>query len=136
MPLLSSSFKSSGGIFCAPAVSAGIALVLMTALGGCSGMSKALGGGKRPPDEFTVVGRAPLVVPPDYNLMPPRDAKPDEVRKTDVDPRKMAIQALFPAGRTDLPGSMPAVPSGAISGSPLPPDGGEAATPPAGQAPQ
>jgi hypothetical protein len=32
----------------------------------------ALGMGKRSPDEFAVVSRAPLILPPDYGLRPPR----------------------------------------------------------------
>ena len=28
--------------------------------------------GKRSPDEFAVVRRAPLILPPDYGLRPPR----------------------------------------------------------------
>lgn len=120
MSLLSSSFKSAGGKFPAPVVMTGIALVLLTTLGGCSGMSKALGMSKRPPDEFTVVNRAPLVMPPDFNLMPPKETKGEEIRKADVDPRQEAMQALFPAGRTDLPGMMPAVPAGKVSGGALP----------------
>jgi hypothetical protein len=128
MSLLTTSIGSAGnlkgGASVASVLAVAISLALLTALGGCSGMSRALGGGKRPPDEFTVVGRAPLVVPPDYNLMPPKDAKPDEQRKADVDPRKMAMEALFPAGRTDVPaahGAMPAVPASPVSGSSLAP---------------
>ena len=40
---------------------------------GCS----ALGGGKNPPDEFAIVTKAPLTVPPDFALRPP---KPGETR--------------------------------------------------------
>jgi hypothetical protein len=47
---------------------------LPPALSGCSGGSvqEALGMDKRAPDEFAVVSRAPLIVPPDYQLRPPR----------------------------------------------------------------
>ena len=47
-------------------------LLCATALAGCSGtVADNLGMGKRAPDEFQVVRRAPLVLPPDYNLRPP-----------------------------------------------------------------
>ncbi|MEM9232706.1 MAG: DUF3035 domain-containing protein [Pseudomonadota bacterium] len=46
---------------------------LALAVTGCS----ALGGGKNPPDEFAIVTKAPLTVPPDYALRPP---KPGETR--------------------------------------------------------
>jgi Protein of unknown function (DUF3035) len=35
-------------------------------------VQNALGMGKRSPDEFAVVSRAPLILPPDYGLRPPR----------------------------------------------------------------
>lgn len=44
-------------------VATGFAATLMT---GCAGL-----GGSNSPDEFRVVKKAPLVVPPDYNLRPP-----------------------------------------------------------------
>lgn len=47
--------------------------VAMAALGvaGCSSLGNAAGFGKRAPDEFNVVTKAPLVVPPEYALRPP-----------------------------------------------------------------
>jgi hypothetical protein len=51
-------------------------------LAGCGeDTRKALGMGKNPPDEFQVVGRAPLSMPPDYKLRPPVPgaARPQEV---------------------------------------------------------
>lgn len=51
---------------------------LALALPGCSSLSQAIGGGKAKPDEFAVVTKPPLVVPPEYNLQPPR---PGETRE-------------------------------------------------------
>jgi hypothetical protein len=49
-----------------------VAVVLAAALTGCdTTVQETLGLGKRAPDEFQVVRRAPLAVPPDYNLRPP-----------------------------------------------------------------
>ena len=75
------------------------ASILMVALAGCSSIGKTFGIGKNPPNEFEVVSKAPLVVPPDYNLKPPR---PGEPRPQDLTPTQQAINALFP-GRTTLP---------------------------------
>jgi hypothetical protein len=51
--------------------------VAVTSLGACSGtVQENLGLGKRQPDEFQVVRRAPLVLPPDYNLRPPTPGSP------------------------------------------------------------
>ena len=41
-------------------------------LGGCDSIREAAGITKEPPDEFAVVTKSPLVIPPDYNLRPPR----------------------------------------------------------------
>ena len=50
--------------------------------------SDAFGYGKSAPDEFTVISRPPLILPPDYNLRPPGSGtaraaipKPNEVAK-------------------------------------------------------
>lgn len=63
-----------------------------SALGGCGGFSKALGGGKNPPDEFAIATKAPLVVPPDYSLRPP---KPGETRPQELSPSERARQVLL-----------------------------------------
>ena len=45
--------------------------VATLALGACSGIKEELGLTRNSPDEFTVVKRAPLTLPPEYNLRPP-----------------------------------------------------------------
>ena len=40
-------------------------------LAGCQGVKQQLGVGRHSPDEFTVVKRAPLTLPPDYSLRVP-----------------------------------------------------------------
>ena len=55
-------------------------------LAGCDSTKQALGMGKNPPDEFQVVTHAPLSMPPDFNLVPP---KPGETRPQE-DMRKLA----------------------------------------------
>lgn len=63
-------------------VIAAVALIAVAGLGGCTSTSKALGMAKVTPDEFRVVTKAPLVVPPDYSLRPPApgEAKPSELQ--------------------------------------------------------
>jgi hypothetical protein len=55
----------------------------------------ACGGGgpfsRNRPDEFAVGRNAPLIVPPDFSLAPPRPGEAD----TGADPRAQALQALF-----------------------------------------
>ncbi len=56
-----------------------IAAIVM-ALSACSGVKKQLGLTKQSPDEFKVVKRAPLSLPPDFSLRPPEPgiARPQE----------------------------------------------------------
>ena len=70
-------------------------LAATTLLAGCAG-GDALYGRDRP-DEFAVTRAAPLVVPPDFALTPPR---PGEATPSDA--RTQAIEALFggPAPRS------------------------------------
>jgi hypothetical protein len=58
-------------------------------LAGCAG-----GGpfNRSRPDEFAVARNAPLVVPPEFALTPPRPGEPDAGA---TDPRAQALQALF-----------------------------------------
>src|SRR5690348_17094840 len=66
-----------------------------TSLGGCSDIRKALGYDKSIPDEFAVVSRAPLAIPPDYSLRPPQ---PGAAPTQDVPPQDRAKEAVFRAG--------------------------------------
>ena len=65
--------------------------LLATGLAGC-GAGSALGGGKSAPDEFAIATKAPLVVPPDYALRPP---KPGESRPQELTPSERAQQVLL-----------------------------------------
>jgi hypothetical protein len=50
---------------------AACAVVVAMALSGCEKARETFGFTKQPPDEFAILTRAPLVVPPDYGLRPP-----------------------------------------------------------------
>jgi len=62
------------------------------ALAGCQSVREATGVAKLAPDEFTVLTKAPLIVPPDYNLRPPQPGAPDRNQSSPAD---MAYNALF-----------------------------------------
>lgn len=51
-------------------------LAATVALSGCSGAGRVFGLERTPPDEFAVMSRAPLTLPPEYNLRPPRPGAP------------------------------------------------------------
>jgi hypothetical protein len=61
-------------------------------LSGCKSTKAALGMTKVVPDEFAVVTKAPLVVPPDYALRPPT---PGEPRPQELQPESQARVALL-----------------------------------------
>ena len=46
-------------------------LGLTASVAACGGSNNQLGYSKSVPDEFNVVRRAPLIVPPEFNLLPP-----------------------------------------------------------------
>ncbi len=64
-----------------------VLLVASVSLAACGGNNKLT------PDEFEVVNRAPLVVPPEAELAPPR---PGEPRAQEINPGRQAYDALFP----------------------------------------
>jgi len=57
--------------------------VSVLALGACSSVGNALGAERQTPDEFKVVTKAPLSVPPEYSLRPPPagQAQPAEIAR-------------------------------------------------------
>ena len=78
-------------------------LAAASAASGCAGFSNALGANKVAPDEFRIVTAAPLTLPPDYNLRPPR---PGEPRPQELEPGAEARAALFgtDTGQAATPG--------------------------------
>src|ERR1700759_5813355 len=68
------------------------ALIAATGLAGCVSTRKSLGMNKVTPDEFRVVTKAPLVVPPDYALRPPAPGGP---RPQQLQPESAARLALL-----------------------------------------
>ena len=77
-----------------PVLASALALAAVS-LGGCDSLNRALGLQKVVPDEFAVVSRAPLAIPPDYSLRPPR---PGAAPTQEVSPADKAKQTIFRAG--------------------------------------
>jgi Protein of unknown function (DUF3035) len=67
---------------------------------GCASINRAVGNTRSAPDEFRVVTQAPLTLPPDYSLRPPR---PGEQRPQELEPGDSARAALF--GQEIAPGA-------------------------------
>jgi hypothetical protein len=74
-------------------------------LGACDSIRDASGGGKDSPDEFAVVTKAPLVIPPDFNLHPPA---PGTAPANQIEPTQAAQAALFNADPATVAASLPA----------------------------
>lgn len=73
---------------------AGVTLV------GCGNVREMSGVSKKAPDEFAVVRRAPLSVPPNFDLRPPR---PGERAVPQIDPRETSRTAVFGVNDGGLP---------------------------------
>ncbi|MDT8759986.1 DUF3035 domain-containing protein [Sphingomonas psychrotolerans] len=67
-------------------IATGVALVGSLSACGKNGYDRAR------PDEFAVARQAPLVIPPDFALVPPRPGAP---RPQDTSPSAQALDALF-----------------------------------------
>ena len=74
------------------AAAAAVLLLSAAGLGACNHAAGALGLNKTTPDEFRVVAKAPLVIPPEYDLRPP---KPGEPRPQELQPETAARVALL-----------------------------------------
>lgn len=77
----------------------GVALVAIAlSLQGCTSVKKELGVGRNSPDEFLVVKRAPLTLPPDYMLRAP--GNPDEASPASESSDKVKSSIL---GKSETP---------------------------------
>lgn len=68
------------------------ALLLLSGLSGCDSAREIMGYNKQAPDEFQVYARAPLSLPPDYNLRPPAPGAP---RPQEGTAQQQAASAVF-----------------------------------------
>lgn len=66
-------------------------LPLVLIVSACSGAKEQLGLEQRPPDEFKVVKRAPLEVPPNYTLRPPQPGAPRPQEQATVDQARQTV---------------------------------------------
>jgi len=108
-------WRLSGGVLC------GAAVILLS---GCSGdkLSRTFGLTRDAPDEYTVTTRAPLSMPPDYNLRPPRPGAP---RPQEQSERQQAEEALVPQMALGAPQSSTSAGQAALmqqAGPPAPSD--------------
>ena len=79
------------------------ALALVTVLSSCEGLKKQIGLAKSAPDEFAIVTKAPLILPPDFTLRPPR---PGASGPQEVQVREQARRVLLRTGRSSTGGAV------------------------------
>lgn len=78
--------------------------VLALSLSACQSVRNAVGLVKSPPDEFAIATKAPLIIPPDFNLHPPR---PGAAPTNQISPTAAAQAALFGASKEQIASSIP-----------------------------
>jgi hypothetical protein len=89
-------------------------------LGGCSDLRQAIGMDRVGPDEFAVESRAPLTIPPDYDLRPPQPGVPRPQEATAADRARKVIDAAGP-GEPGKQATVMLKPGEGASGIPLDP---------------
>jgi Protein of unknown function (DUF3035) len=90
-----------------PALRAAIVVAVglsLLGLEGCGALRKVAGTAKNPPDEFAVVSRPPLILPPDFTLKPPA---PDEKKPRELTPSVETLRLLFPENYNVAPQASP-----------------------------
>lgn len=78
-----------------------ILLLSCLLLAGCGSAKEQLGLNRKSPDEFAVVKRAPLAMPPDYSLRPPRPGAPrPQEQATEDEARGVVFGGARPEQKT------------------------------------
>lgn len=75
-----------------------VSLAGASLLSGCSDLKQVIGLDPPMPDEFAVESRAPLTVPPDFDLRPPEPGAPRPQEKTAQQDAEQAIDQAGPGG--------------------------------------
>ncbi|MBB4265114.1 DUF3035 domain-containing protein [Roseospira visakhapatnamensis] len=96
-------------------MAAAVAVGLASGLAACDNPKRALGLEKAAPDEFAVVTRAPLSLPPDFSLRPPEPGAPRPQEGTTRDQARRVI-----TGGPAILGGGPIVTSGPLTGGQSP----------------
>ena len=71
-------------------------LAMPLVLAGCTGFRQVIGLDQAGPDEFAVESRAPLTIPPEFNLRPPQPGAPRPQEATAAERAQKVINAAGP----------------------------------------
>jgi hypothetical protein len=92
-----------------------LSLALVVLLPGCSGMRRAIGLEQVGPDEFAVESRAPLTIPPDFDLRPPSPGAPRPQETTAAERARKVIDTAGPGEPGKQASSVVKAPAGGLS---------------------
>lgn len=82
--------------------------MVLLAVAGCSdGVKKTLGFKRNVPDEFRVISRPPLSIPPDFALRPPLEGEEAQISTTREDARQSLITDGESESQTTTTGAVP-----------------------------
>ena len=87
-------------------------------LSGCSDLRRAIGMDRVGPDEFAVESRAPLTIPPDFELRPPQPGAPRPQEVTAAEKARKVIDTAGPGEPGKQADVALKMPSGGISAQP------------------
>jgi len=99
-----------------------LCLALILLLPGCTGLRRAIGMDQVGPDEFAVESRAPLTIPPDFDLRPPTPGAPRPQEVTAAEKARKVIDTAGPGepGKQATAGLK--APAGGVMGAGVGPD--------------
>jgi len=90
-------------------------LALVMLLPGCTGLRRAVGLDQVGPDEFAVESRAPLTIPPDFDLRPPAPGAPRPQEVTAADKARKVIDTAGPGEPGKQASAVLKAPAGGLS---------------------
>jgi hypothetical protein len=89
-------------------------------LPGCTGFQRAIGMEKVGPDEFAVESRAPLTIPPEFDLRPPQPGAPRPQEATTADQARKVIDTAGPGEPGKQASAGLKIPAAGARGGPQP----------------
>jgi len=99
-----------------------LCLALTMLLPGCTGLRRAIGMEQVGPDEFAVESRAPLTIPPDFDLRPPQLGAPRPQEITAAEKARKVIDTAGPGEPGKQATSVLKAPPGGVTAASVGPD--------------
>ena len=90
---------------------------LLVGLTGCTGLRRAIGLDNVGPDEFAVESRAPLTIPPDFDLRPPQPGAPRPQETPAAEKARKLVDTAGPGEAGKQTTAVLRAPAGGISGT-------------------